>query len=201
VIAWRLNHRCTSRLSMLVARRKPAAFTLIALFVFAEYIFAGCTTAEPEIPDGFTRVSTAGISFGYPSDWNKVPKDSLPHGWAFMAQSSRGNQIGVLTNLPKRVDADEASEAAVVGVESNTHGFRQGRTSTIEVPNADSAHRMEFSYDAVVNGKLVGQRAHGTDIATIDGAGKAVVVRISGLESRLSEGMVNQIVRTLAVDS
>lgn len=186
-------------------RRRLRLLWSVALLLASLLAAVACTSNEPETPEGFTRAAAASRSFAYPSGWKELPTRAIPDGWSFIAESgSKGRvltQIGVFTNLPKDVDAQMAGEAALSGPENAGYRFQREGGSPIEVPNAEEAYRMNFSYEAVVNDEATGQRVRGTDITTVDQSGRAVVIRITGWENRLSEAIVQRIVKSIVVTS
>jgi hypothetical protein len=173
---------------------------------FAALASARGQTNSAETPAGFTRSSGHGISFAYPSNWQKVPESAWPEGWAGIVELREDGrmigQIGVLTFPQWREMRSEvlAAETAFLGVQRKGEDVRRGSSRPITVSNAKAARRLEYTYAAVFDGKKSGDTVHGTDITVVSKSGRGATVRITGVKGRLSEETVDQIVKSIAIE-
>lgn len=159
-------------------------------------------TAKAQVPPGFTPAASGAVTLAHPPAWKPAKP---PKGWSFLATlTAKGNieaRVGVITDVPQIPNATLVAESAITVVQVNVSGVQRGPSQRIDVPGADEAVRVDYSYvNPQTNaGTATGAPVRGVDIGLIIGGRQAAVVRITGLQSRLSPALVDQIVRSVAV--
>jgi hypothetical protein len=110
-------------------------------------------------------------------------------------------QAGVIADAPQVDNVRLVIEAARAGLLFHVAKPDFKPFQRPEVPGATAALRNSYTYENVVNGQPTGDLARGTDVGVVFGGHRAVIVRITGLQSHLDAATVDQIVRTISVES
>ncbi|MGP4023821.1 hypothetical protein [Actinomadura sp. 3N407] len=196
-------------------RRWPATVLSVLL---AATTAAGCSGGEPEdagkppassstaaqarVPPGFTTAASGAVRLAHPPAWKPAKP---PEGWSFLAELTAEGEvearIGVITDVPQIPNAKLVAESAITVVQINVSGVRRGPNQAIDVPGADEAVRVDYSYPnpQATAGTAADAPLKAVDIGLVIGDRQAAVVRLTGLQSRLPPALVDQIVRSVAV--
>ncbi|MFI8546741.1 hypothetical protein [Spirillospora sp. NPDC077959] len=159
-------------------------------------------TAQAQVPPGFTRAASGAVRLAHPSAWKPAKP---PKGWSFLAELTAEGEvearIGVITDVPQIPNAKLVTESAITVVQINLGKVQRGPNQKIDVPGADEAYRVDYSYPnpQAVAGTAADAPVRGIDIGLVIGDRQAAVVRLTGLQSKLPPALVDQIVRSVAV--
>lgn len=159
-------------------------------------------TTQAKVPSGFTPAASGAVRLAHPPDWKPAKP---PKGWSYLAElAAKGDvqaRIGVITDVPQIPNAKLVTESAITVVQFNMGGVRRGPNQKIDVPGADEAFRVDYSYPnpQAVAGAAADAPLKAVDIGLVIGGRQAAVVRLTGLQSKLPPALVDQIVRSVAV--
>lgn len=158
--------------------------------------------AQARIPPGFAQASSDAVSLAYPPGWKPA---TPPKGWTFLAELAAGGDIearvGVITSVPQIPNAKLVAESLDTLIQTQLSGVRRGPNQKVDIPGADEAVRIDYSYPnpQAVAGAAAGAPVTNVDIALVIQRRKAAVVRLTGLQSRLTPALVDQILHSIAV--
>ncbi|TDE26554.1 hypothetical protein [Actinomadura sp. 6K520] len=159
-------------------------------------------TAQPEVPPGFTPAAAGPVRLAHPPAWKPAKP---PKGWSFLAELADNGEvearIGVITDVPQIPNAKLVTESAITVVQFNLGNVQRGPNREIDVPGADEAFRVDYSYPnpQARAGTVAGAPVRAVDIGVIIGDRQSAVVRLTGLQNKLTQALVDQIVRSVAV--
>lgn len=162
----------------------------------------GSRTAQAQVPPGFTPAASGAVRLAHPPAWKP---GKPPKGWSFLAElAAEGDvqaRIGVITDVPQIPNAKLVTESAITVVQFNVSGVRRGPNQKIDVPGADEAFRVDYSYPnpQAIAGAAADAPVKAVDIGLVIGGRQSAVVRLTGLQSKLPPALVDQIVRSVAV--
>lgn len=165
---------------------------LVIAVVSAALVAAGCSSGgSGETPEGFVRGEAEVLSVAYPSDWQRGPEPGLALSMQAPGQVAF---LSVIANVAADGDTEKLEATVAAAPRINAQGYRQTGTEPIKVAGAETALRIDYTFDDFRGAGAPGQAV---DVGVIGENGRIHTVRLTWQRGRLDGEVVDGIVDSI----